>query len=87
MGVDVDVDDGTRIEHIDRLKSVIGTEINAGKQGGTLACPNCPYDRDWRTGSGGWVFSQNECNVRVDGRLSRKRLAHWRWKSVPLGAR
>lgn len=72
----VDVDDGTRIKRIDRLKSVIVSGIMAGKDGGTLACPNCPYEGTWRTEPGGWIFSCEECNVRVDGRFSSKRSAH-----------
>jgi hypothetical protein len=73
------VDDGTTIKRIDRLKSVIVSGLMSGKDGGTLACPSCPNAGTWRTEPRGRIFSCEECNVRVDGRLSSRRSAHQPW--------
>ena len=69
----MDEGESERIERVHRLKSAIDREIGAGYERGALACPNCPRDGDWRTEPGGWLFSCEECGVRVDGRFSPKR--------------
>jgi hypothetical protein len=65
-----------KLERLHRLKSALDIEIGGGKERGRVACPNCPHDGDWRTEVGGWVFSCEECGVRLDGRFPARRIAN-----------
>jgi predicted RNA-binding Zn-ribbon protein involved in translation (DUF1610 family) len=61
------------IGRLHRLKSAIGHEIDAGNANGAIACPNCPHDGEWHAQTNDWLFSCEECGVRVEGRSSRVR--------------
>lgn len=63
----------TDIERLEGLKSAVDREMRAGHEKGSLACPNCPHDGDWRTEPGGWLFHCEACGARVEAQFPRTR--------------
>lgn len=72
----MDEGEDDKVERLHRLKTALDIEIGGGNERGRVACPNCRHDGDWRTERGGWMFSCEECGVRVDGRFPARRVAN-----------